>query len=187
MKADDSRQVTTREGESGQNPEETLHGAETDVTTRLRTKAEKKQEGGLMDVVCERSNLMLAYDRVLKNQGAAGVDGIGIAEFKEHLKQRWPTIKAKRLAGEVIPSPVRWVDIPKPQGGVRTLGIPTLTDRLRKPSVASSALTDLRGGILRVKLRLSTGEARPSSDQGGTAICCRRSPGWGGYGLGEIL
>jgi RNA-directed DNA polymerase len=52
------------------------------------------------------------------------------AEFKEHLKQHWPTIKAKLLAGEYVPSPVRRVDIPKPQGGVRTLGIPTLTDRL---------------------------------------------------------
>jgi RNA-directed DNA polymerase len=73
---------------------------------------------------------MLAYQRVVKNKGAAGVDGIGIAEFKEHLKQHWPTIKAKLLTGEYMPAPVRRVDIPKPQGGVRTLGIPTLTDRL---------------------------------------------------------
>jgi RNA-directed DNA polymerase len=53
-----------------------------------------------MDAVCERGNLVLAYDRVLKNRGAAGVDGIGIAEFKDHLKQHWPTIKAKLLTGE---------------------------------------------------------------------------------------
>ncbi|MBK5915152.1 group II intron reverse transcriptase/maturase, partial [Rhodocyclus purpureus] len=83
-----------------------------------------------MDVMCERGNLMLAYQRVVENKGAAGVDGIGIAGFKDHLKQHWPTIKAKLLAGEYMPSPVRRVDIPKPQGGVRTLGIPTLTDRL---------------------------------------------------------
>lgn len=130
MKAEDSRQVNTGEEESGQNPEGALSGAETDVTTRKRTKAEKEQEGGLMDAVCERGNLMRAYDRVVKNKGAAGVDGIGVNEFKDHLKQHWPTIKAKLLAGEYIPSPVRRVDIPKPQGGVRTLGIPTLTDRL---------------------------------------------------------
>jgi group II intron reverse transcriptase/maturase len=67
---------------------------------------------------------------VVRNKGAAGVDGIGVAEFKSHLQRHWPTIKAKLLAGEYIPSPVRRVDIPKPQGGVRTLGIPTLTDRL---------------------------------------------------------
>jgi len=83
-----------------------------------------------MEAVCERGNLLLAYERVTKNKGAAGVDDIGVSEFKDHLKRHWPTIKAKLLAGSYIPSPVRRVDIPKPQGGVRTLGIPTLTDRL---------------------------------------------------------
>jgi RNA-directed DNA polymerase len=130
MKAEDSRQADTRTEESARIAEGADLGAETDVTTRRRTKAEWVQEGGLMDTVCERGNLMLAYDRVVKNKGAAGVDGIGIAEFKDQLKQHWPTIKAKLLTGEYIPSPVRRVDIPKPQGGVRTLGIPTLTDRL---------------------------------------------------------
>ena len=130
MKAEDKRQADTSEEESGQNPEGTLRGAETDVTTRLRTKAELERESGLMDVVCERGNLMLAYQRVVKNKGAAGVDGIGIAEFKDHLKRDWPTIKAKLLAGSYIPLPVRRVDIDKPQGGTRTLGIPTLTDRM---------------------------------------------------------
>ena len=83
-----------------------------------------------MEAVCERGNLWLAYERVIKNKGAAGVDGIGVAEFKDHLKRHWPTIKANLLAGDYIPLPVRRVDIPKPQGGVRMLGIPTLTDRL---------------------------------------------------------
>jgi group II intron reverse transcriptase/maturase len=95
--------------------------------TRAWTKAESSE---LMEAVCERGNLWLAYERVMKNKGAAGVDGIGVSEFKDHLKRYWPRIKAKLLVGEYIPSPVRRVDIPKPQGGVRTLGIPTLTDRL---------------------------------------------------------
>ena len=130
MKAEDSRQADTGEEDSGQNPEETLRGAEADVTTRLRTKAEWEQESGLMDAVCERDNLRLAYQRVVKNKGAVGVDGIGIAEFDDHLKQHWPTIKAKLRAGEYMPHAVRRVDIDKPQGGIRTLGIPTLTDRM---------------------------------------------------------
>lgn len=130
MKAEDSRQADTQTEESARIAEGAGLGAETDVTTRLRTKAEWERGSGLMDIVCERGNLMLAYDRVVKNKGAAGVDGIGIAEFKDHLKQHWPTIKAKLLTGDYVPSPVRRVDIPKPQGGVRTLGIPTLTDRL---------------------------------------------------------
>jgi group II intron reverse transcriptase/maturase len=83
-----------------------------------------------MEVVCERDNLKLAYQRVVANKGAAGVDDVGVAEFKDHLKQHWPTIRARLLAGTYIPQAVRRVDIPKPQGGVRTLGIPTLTDRL---------------------------------------------------------
>jgi len=130
MKAEDSRQADTDEEELGQHPDGALRGAETGVTTRLRTKAEWERESGLMEAVCERGNLKLAYQRVVENKGAAGVDDIGVAEFKDHLKQHWPTIKAKLLAGSYIPSPVRRVDIPKPQGGVRTLGIPTLTDRM---------------------------------------------------------
>jgi group II intron reverse transcriptase/maturase len=130
MKAEDSRQVDTRFDPPGRNPGGALSGAEADVTTRLRTKAESEWGSGLMDAVCERGNLMLAYQRVVKNKGAAGVDGIGVAGFKDHLKLHWPTIKAKLLAGDYMPQSVRRVDIPKPQGGVRTLGIPTLTDRL---------------------------------------------------------
>lgn len=127
MKAEANRQGTTVREEMGRNPVRALTGAEADTTTRRRTKAERS---GLMEAVCERGNLLLAYERVLKNKGAAGVDGIGATGFKEHLTQHWPTIKARLLAGTYIPQPVRRVDIPKPQGGTRTLGIPTLTDRL---------------------------------------------------------
>ena len=130
MKAEETRQVTTLTEELARNADGAALGAETDATTRLRTKAELEQESGLMEAVCERGNLMLAYQRVVENKGAAGVDGIGVAEFKDHLKQHWPTIKAKLLTGNYMPSPVRRVDIPKPQGGVRTLGIPTLSDRM---------------------------------------------------------
>jgi len=130
MKTEAPQQVGTDKELLGRNPGMTLPGVEADVTTRLRTKAELEQAKGLMDTVCERGNLKLAYQRVVENKGAAGVDGIGVAEFKDHLKQHWPTIKAKLLAGEFMPQPVRRVDIPKPQGGVRTLGIPTLMDRL---------------------------------------------------------
>ena len=114
-------------GESGRNPEGAGLRAEAESATHLWTKAESST---LMEAVCERGNLMLAYQRVVENKGAAGVDGIGVTEFKAHLKQHWPTIKAGLLAGTYIPQAVRRVEIPKPQGGVRRLGIPTLTDRL---------------------------------------------------------
>ena len=100
--------------------------AEASAAGRMRTKAEAS---GLMEAVVERRNLQLAYQRVVENKGAAGVDGITVAEFKDHLKQHWPSIRAKLLAGGYVPQAVRRVDIPKPDGGVRTLGIPTVVDR----------------------------------------------------------
>jgi RNA-directed DNA polymerase len=127
MTAEDSRTVDASAEESEQNSGEAGHGAEMIATTRTRTKAESS---GLMEAVVERGNLKLAYQRVVENKGAAGVDGLDITEFKGHLQRHWPTIKARILRGEYMPQAVRRVDIPKPQGGVRTLGIPTLTDRL---------------------------------------------------------
>jgi retron-type reverse transcriptase len=72
----------------------------------------------------------LAYQRVVRNRGAAGVDGVTVAEFKDWLVVHWPSVKKALLEGRYLPRPVRRVDIPKPSGGVRTLGIPTVVDRL---------------------------------------------------------
>jgi RNA-directed DNA polymerase len=88
------------------------------------------EASGLMEAVVQRRNLQLAYQRVVQNKGAAGVDDITVSELKDHLKQHWPEVRAKLLAGAYVPSPVRRVDIPKPDGGRRTLGIPTVVDRL---------------------------------------------------------
>ena len=177
MKAEDSRQVNASVAESGQNSGEAALGAEADVTTRRRTKAEPS---GLMEAVCEHGNCKLAYQRVVENKGAAGVDGIGVAGFKDHLKLHWPAIKAKLLAGGYMPLPVRRVDIPKPQGdGVRTLGNTDADGSVDPASVASGALADLRGRLLRIELRLPTGEERPSGGQGGKAVRRRRPAGGG--------
>ena len=90
-----------------------------------------KPEGSrLMDAVVERGNMWLAYQRVVKNKGAPGVDGLTVAEFKDWLKVSWPSVKVALLEGRYIPQAVRAVDIPKAGGGVRTLGIPTVGDRL---------------------------------------------------------
>jgi len=84
---------------------------------------------GLMSAVLERSNLHRAYDRVVRNKGAVGVDGMTVAEFKGYLKVHWPEIRAQLEAGHYRPAPVRKVEIPKPGGGRRMLGIPTGLDR----------------------------------------------------------
>jgi RNA-directed DNA polymerase len=83
-----------------------------------------------MEQVVERSNLWLAYQRVVQNNGAPGVDDLSVAEFKDWLKVHWPSVREALLAGRYMPQPVRRVDISKPSGGVRTLGVPTVLDRL---------------------------------------------------------
>jgi len=83
-----------------------------------------------MERVVERSNLWLAYQRVVQNKGAPGVDDLTVAEFKGWLKVHWPSVKQALLEGRYLPRPVRRVDIPKPSGGIRTLGVPTVVDRL---------------------------------------------------------
>ena len=103
--------------------------AEAEVATRTRTKAGVATTG-LMEAVVERGNLKRADQRVVANQGAAGVDQLAVSELKDHLKQHWPTIRTRLLAGDYQPQPVRGVNIPKPSGGRRTLGIPTVVDRL---------------------------------------------------------
>lgn len=77
-----------------------------------------------------RGNLVQAWKRVKSNRGSAGVDGLSIDETAEHLKTAWPRIREELCAGRYRPQPVRRVQIPKPGGGQRELGIPTVTDRL---------------------------------------------------------
>ncbi len=89
-----------------------------------------------MEHVVERANVRLAYQRVVRNKGAAGVDGVTVAEFRDWLVVHWPSVKKALLEGRYLPRPVRRVDIPKPSGGVRTLGIPTLVDRLIQQALA---------------------------------------------------
>jgi group II intron reverse transcriptase/maturase len=84
----------------------------------------------LMEAVVERNNLFQAYDRVVKNEGAPGVDGLTVSEFKPWLQRHWVRIRQDLLTGVYQPEAVRKVEIPKPQGGVRMLGIPTVLDRL---------------------------------------------------------
>ena len=129
MKAEADREDQAGVVGAGRNLADAAARAEADVATRARTKAEVATTS-LMEAVVERGNLKLAYQRVVENKGAAGVDELAVSELKDHLKRHWPTIRARLLAGSYWPMAVRRVDIPKPQGGVRTLGIPTVVDRL---------------------------------------------------------
>jgi RNA-directed DNA polymerase len=84
----------------------------------------------LMEAVVERSNMKLALQRVERNHGSAGIDEMTVEELRGYLKEHWPKIKEKLLEGSYQPVAVKRVEIAKPLGGMRQLGIPTVVDRL---------------------------------------------------------
>ncbi len=82
-----------------------------------------------------RENMQKAYRRVVANKGAAGVDGMTVEELDPYLREHWPRLRQELLDGRYVPQPVRRVEIPKPTGGVRMLGIPTVMDRMIQQAV----------------------------------------------------
>jgi RNA-directed DNA polymerase len=89
----------------------------------------------LMEEVCDRENLKRALRRVKANQGSPGIDGMKVSELPGYVKQHWPAIREQLLSGTYQPQPVRRVEIAKPEGGVRQLGIPTVLDRFVQQAV----------------------------------------------------
>jgi RNA-directed DNA polymerase len=89
----------------------------------------------LMEEVCGRENCKQALKRVKANKGSAGVDGMTVQQLPDFLKQHWPAIREQLLSGTYKPQPVRRVEIPKPDGGMRKLGIPTVLDRFIQQAV----------------------------------------------------
>ena len=89
----------------------------------------------LMEAVVERENMQRAYKRVVGNKGSPGTDGMSVDELKPYLQEHWARIKADLLEGRYKPQPVLRVEIPKPGGGKRPLGIPTVVERLIQQAV----------------------------------------------------
>lgn len=90
----------------------------------------------LLAAVLSRDNLWRAWKRVKANRGAPGIDGVNIADFPAHARAHWATVRAQIEQGRYRPQPVRRVDIPKPDGGQRKLGIPTVMDRVIQQAIA---------------------------------------------------
>ena len=90
----------------------------------------------LMEQILSEENLLKAYRQVVKNKGAEGVDGMEYTELKTHLEQNGELIKEQLRMRKYKPQPVRRVEIPKPDGGVRNLGVPTVTDRFIQQAIA---------------------------------------------------
>jgi RNA-directed DNA polymerase len=107
----------------------------TELPVAKRTAQSPTQMDSLMEEVCQRDNLWQALKRVQANKGAPGVDGMTVHKLPKHLKRHWPKIREQLLAGNYQPQPVKRVEIPKPDGGVRKLGIPTALDRFIQQAV----------------------------------------------------
>ncbi len=112
--------------QSGQNPRSAA--VEAASVTVVKDNAHEEPTD-VMSAVVDRPNMQRAYDRVLRNKGAPGVDGMKVGDLKAYLKAHWPTHKQELLDGTYQPQPVRKVEIPKSGGGKRQLGIPTVLDR----------------------------------------------------------
>jgi RNA-directed DNA polymerase len=114
-------------------PKSARRGSES-LTAKRRTESPAREEQ-LMEEVCERENCLQALKRVKSNKGSPGVDGMKVGELSGHLREHWPAIREQLLNGTYRPQPVKRVEIPKPDGGMRQLGIPTVLDRMVQQAV----------------------------------------------------
>jgi RNA-directed DNA polymerase len=96
----------------------------------------KKKKGRMLEQVLDRRNIEKALEQVIRNKGAGGADGMQTEELRAYLNDNWQSLRARILEGSYEPSPVRKVEIPKPNGGKRMLGIPTVLDRLLQQAIS---------------------------------------------------
>jgi RNA-directed DNA polymerase len=125
-------QKSTRHGQRSTGGGEAPQGPDGAEDSRAMTPTESQTAvttTNLMEEICERTNLISAYQRVFKNKGGPGGDGMTVDDLKPYLDAHWEELKAHLLAGTYKPQPVKRVSIPKPNGGMRELGIPTVLDR----------------------------------------------------------
>ena len=103
--------------------------------------ADDKGEGAILERILARGNMVAAFNRVLSNKGAPGIDGMTVDEMGVYIGLHWQEISESIRNGTYEPKPVRRVEIPKPDGGVRLLGVPTVIDRVIQQACAQ-VLTD---------------------------------------------
>jgi len=122
---------------AGRNPAEYAKGVEARPWAKDNS---DPQTVSLLEQVVETGNMQRAWKQVKRNKGAPGIDGRTIEETHVFLQVRWPKIREQLLDGTYQPQPVQRVEIPKPGGGVRKLGIPTVVDRLIQQAIAQILL-----------------------------------------------
>ena len=103
---------------------------------RALTKDEATTTQDLLQAVLSRDNLARAWQRVQSNKGAPGIDGVTVQDWPARAREHWSALRAQIEGGRYRPQAVRRVEIPKPDGGLRRLGIPTVTDRVVQQAIA---------------------------------------------------
>ena len=99
-------------------------------------KHDEAKKENLLEAVLASDNLARAWKRVKSNNGAPGIDGVTVKDWPTHAREHWPTSREQLESGRYRPQAVRRVEIPKPDGGIRLLGIPTVTDRVVQQAIA---------------------------------------------------
>ncbi len=112
------------------------HTAQDEAVTGEPGFAESIQPQALLARVLERGNLQRALKQVRRNKGAPGIDGMTVDDLPDYLRDHWSAVRAQLLSGRYRPRPVRRVEIPKPDGKARCLGIPTVLDRFIQQAIA---------------------------------------------------
>ena len=159
--------------------------------TRTAHRALKQDEVTVIDQLLEdvlaSDNLARAWKRVKANKGAPGIDGMTIEDFPGHARAHWPAVRGQIREGRYQPQAVRRVEIPKPDGGKRMLGIATVMDRVIQQACRSSAHADIGPDILGIEFRLLAGLQCTSDDSPGALLCQRRLRRSGGYRPGQVF
>jgi len=117
-----------------------------------------------MEAVVRRENVTAAYQRVVRNSGAPGVDGVTVDGLRAYCQTQWDRIRQELLEGRYQPQPIRKVEIPKPEGGQRRLGIPTVMDRMIQQAVLQILQPFFDPLCFERQLWLSSETQRASSD-----------------------
>jgi group II intron reverse transcriptase/maturase len=135
------KQTTSFEGEGwplevGVEPRGKAGALSVSPASERRRDDKPEVKEGMLERILSEDNLNQAYKRVKANKGSPGIDGMTVEELLRYLKQQGEALRQKILAGEYRPQPVRRVEIAKPEGGVRLLGIPTVIDRMIQQAIA---------------------------------------------------
>jgi RNA-directed DNA polymerase len=120
---------------SAEDVQSSVAGGDAESVVAKREPERPAVSNSVMEAVCERENLKKALRRVKANKGSPGVDGMTVEQLPDYLRAHWPQHRDELLRGTYTPSPVRRVEIPKPDGGVRKLGVPTALDRFVQQAV----------------------------------------------------